>query len=229
MESMAELQTKGVSMCALPVNYKEPVTGQYMKFKDGENRFRVLSDIIVGSEFWKEETNEKGEIIRKPIRRRTNEKIYADELGIDKWGNPERPKFFWAMAVWNYDSESVQILEITQRKIQRAIEALERNTKWGDCKEYDLSVTRSGEDLATDYVVQPEPKEKLDPEIEKEYKEMTINLEALYDGGDPFSEINVKKEFSGNKQTVVTANDGDDEPLPEPQGEEEVDIESIPF
>jgi len=173
-------------MTFLPDGYKEPVTDNYMKFLDGENHFRVLSSAIVGIEFWKEETNKEGEKVRKPVRRRMTEAITPDEIGVDKNGEPEKMKHFWAFVVYNRDAERIQILEITQKTIQRAIKTLAGNTKWGDPQEYDIVVTRSGEKFETEYVVQPDPKEKIDEAIVNEYKAMNINLEALFDGDDPF-------------------------------------------
>ena len=223
---------------ALPKDYSPPVTGNYMKFVDGENRFRILSDIIVGMEFWKTEENEKGEKIRKPVRRRTGELVYSDELGLDKWGNPERPKFFWAMVVWNYQDKMIQVLEITQRRVQRAIEALERNIKkWGDAKNYDICVTRSGQGTDTDYMVQAEPPiGGVAVEIKKAFDAVTINLEALYEGSDPFVQVEKKIEEPLKKDSnrVVTAADGDDGAMDDlaeksKSREEEIDIKDIPF
>lgn len=174
-------------MSFLPNDYKEPVTNNYMKFQTGDNTFRVLSSAIVGMEFWKTETNEKGEEVRKPIRRRPTETIFTDELGLDSWGNPERPKHFWAFVVYNREAGAIQILEITQKSIRQGLKALVENKKWGDPKEYDIVVTKNGEKLDTEYIVTPEPKEPISEEILKEYEAMNINLEALFSGDDPFA------------------------------------------
>jgi len=175
-------------MTFLPNGYKEPVTDNYMKFQDGKNVFRVLSTAIVGMEYWKTEINENGEEVRKPIRKRMNENIPVEDLGLDKWGNPERPKHFWAFVVYNRQDEKIQILEVTQSKIRKGIKNFVEDEDWGDPKEYDLVVTRSGEKLETDYVVSNKPKSKIDSAIVKEYEDMKINLEALYDGEDPFKQ-----------------------------------------
>jgi len=174
-------------MTFLPEGYKEPTTENYMKFQDGENHFRILSSAIVGTEFWKEETNDKGEKVRKPVRRRLDEAITPDEIGVDKYGEPEKMKHFWAFVVYNRDAKRIQILEITQKTIQRAIKSLVNSKKWGDPQNYDIMVERSGEGLETDYVTQGEPPlEPTEKDIVKGYKAMNINLEALFDGDDPF-------------------------------------------
>lgn len=157
----------------LPEGYKEPSQSNYMKFEKGENCFRVLDSAIVGWVWW-EDKQDGG---RKPIRVRMNERVPS---GTDC-------KLFWAFPVWNYRDEKVQILEITQSSIRKTIESYVRNQKWGDPKEYDLVVTKTGEGLETEYAVIAEPKEKLPEDILKAFKETPIDLEALYSGDDPFS------------------------------------------
>jgi len=166
----------------LPEGEKEPEVSNYMKFEDGENRFRVLSSAVVGMEYWVEEGNK-----RKPVRKHMDENIPMDELGIDKWGNQEQPKYFWAFVVWNCKAERFQILEITQATVRKPIKALTTNKKWGDPKEYDIVVTKTGQEKLTEYQVTPDPKEKIDKAIETAYKATTINLEALFTGDDPFA------------------------------------------
>ena len=176
-------------MSVLPKDYKEPETSNYMRFEQGENTFRILSNVITGMEYWV--TDKEGN--RKPVRVKDEEKIPMAELGTDEDGNLEMPKHFWAMIVWNYNAKKIQILEITQKTIRRAIMALERNSKWGDASEYDITVSREGEGFETTYTVTPNPKELLGDKIVKEYKSRSIDLEALYRGEDPF-EKEVKSE-----------------------------------
>lgn len=166
----------------LPTGEKEPEVSNYMRLEAGENRFRILSSAIVGNEYWVTE-GEK----RTPVRKRIDENISIEDLGIDKWGNPEKPKYFWAFVVYNYEAKKVQILEITQTTIRKPIKALTLNKKWGDPHDYDIVVTKTGTDKETEYQVTPDPKELLDPAIVEAYEAMAINLEALFEGGDPFS------------------------------------------
>ena len=50
-----------------------------------------------------------------------------------------------------------------------------------------LVVTKEGDKLETKYTVMPSPQKPLDEGIQQLYKDMKINLDALYDGADPFS------------------------------------------
>lgn len=167
----------------LPKNYKEPVTSKYMKFEQGDNNFQVLSSAIVGSEIWT--TDDDGK--RKPIRKRVGDEPTMNELEF-KDGKAILPKHFWAFVVFNQDAEEVQILEITQKTIQRSIKSIVSNPKWGDPVEkgYSFTVSKDGQGMETSYMVTPNP-DKLDPGVKQLYEDMNINLEALFDGDDPFT------------------------------------------
>ena len=160
------------NMPFLPENYKEPETSNYMKWVDGKNKFRVLSDAITGWEYW---TNDN-----KPVRSRTE---FKSTPNIKP---EEKVKYFWAMVVWNYQAERVQILEITQKTIRNALETMNADADWGDPKGYDITVNRSGSGFETEYTVTPKDA-PLAKEIKDAYESMSINLEALFDNGDPFS------------------------------------------
>ena len=187
----------------LPEGYKEPDTGNYMRLEKGENTFRILSDAITGMEYWKEVERK-----RKPVRVREGEKIMMGDLEKDDKGKLVMPKHFWAFVVFNRGSEKIQILEITQSTIRRQINALYNNKKWGDPQEYDITITREGEGFETEYTVMPNPKEELDKGIQRLYKDMKINLEALFSGEDPFAtdegdqnDLDIPDDLGGNDET----------------------------
>jgi len=167
----------------LPKDYSEPTNSNYMKFADGENIFRILSKPIMGYEYWKTVGD-----TRKPIRKRFDENIEVSELEADpRTGKPEVPKVFWAMVVYNHELQKIQILEITQATIRRYIADMDNSKLSGDPTGYDISVTRSGEGKETRYTMQRGDKEPIDKKIVEEYKAMNINLDALFDGEDPFA------------------------------------------
>ena len=164
----------------LPADYEVPVSvGNYMKFQDGENTFRVLSSAITGWEYWNKEN--------KPVRKAQGWSEVPDDIKLNADMSPTAIKHFWACIVWNYATNSVQILEITQKTIQTAIKALVKNKKWGDPKGFDISVTRTGENLDTEYSVMPNPHSEIPQEAVDSMMKKNINLEALFDGGDPFA------------------------------------------
>lgn len=155
----------------LPQDYETPVMNNYMKFQKGENRFRILSKPIVGWLDWED---------KKPIRFKMDHKPDAP---ID----PSKPiKHFWAMVVFNYATDSVQVLEITQKTIHKAITDLSKDKDWGSPLEYDLKVMKTGEGMDTEYSVVPVPAKPIGLAIQEAYENKPVNLNALYEGKDPF-------------------------------------------
>ncbi len=168
-----------------------PTTSNYMKFEQGNNVFRILGAFsegtaIQGIEYW---TTREGK--RVPVRLRKNPDgtvpaVPISELETNKFGDLDKPKYFWALPVWNYAEKQVQILEITQKGILKYIQTMIENPKWGDPREYDIIVFREGEGKDTTYTNSCNPKEKLPGEILDTYINTYINLSALFDGADPF-------------------------------------------
>ena len=204
----------------LPDKYEVPSDkDKYMKFVQGANKFRVLVEPLLGWEWWvvKDEDGSK-----MPLRASMDsDEVQNVPAGyhIDGDGGA---KHFWALKVWNYELEKVQVLSITQVGIQEAIKDLNANPDWGNPLEYDITITRKGEGLETNYGVQPSPKKALLKKIEAEANEVEVNLEALFESGDPFSTIEREAE------AVMK-----DEPVPEEEGGEkeegDKDGKKLPF
>jgi hypothetical protein len=167
----------------LPKGYEVPETGgNYLKFKNGENRIRIMSDYIVGYEWWVE--NEKG---RKPMRCRMEDPMTPDDLADTK----QPPKHFWACVVYDYADSKIKIMEITQKGLMRTLTGLEQDEDWGDpkgTKGYDIVIIKTGEKMETKYELRAKPKKELDPGIVQMFSDTIVNLNALYEGKDPFEE-----------------------------------------
>lgn len=168
-------------MSFLPPNYTAPkANNNYMKFEKGENKFRILSNTITGYEYW---THDK-----KPVRLHEQPQERPADLKPrnekEHWLNSV--KHFWAMVVWNYKTESIQILQITQGGIQNKLLELDNDPDWGHPNGYDLVVNRSGEGMETKYSIVPKPHKEISKEIKKAYEDKPVNLNALYEGADPF-------------------------------------------
>jgi hypothetical protein len=179
-------------MAFLPTNIKAPAeggggsSGNYFRFSQGENKFRIIgaSDdkptpgFIHGRLGWAVVDGKK-----RPIR--WAEGAQAPQAFEDK------PRAFYAFVVYNYKEQKVQILEMTQVKLQTELLQLANDEDWGDCRKYDISVVRNGEGLDTTYAMNPKPIKKLDEDIRAIAKAelKRINLPALFDGGDPFAEF----------------------------------------
>lgn len=159
----------------------------YMKFVEGANKFRILSQPVTGFEYWLDGDGNlvaRGEMAGeggKPVR-------VKQLIQVDKslWTNM---KAFAAMIVWNYSVSRIQILEIKQVGIMNQLDALDSNSDWGDIKGYDITITKkkTGEESKNvDYIVTPSPIKPLSEEVLKAYNETKVNIEALFTGEDPF-------------------------------------------
>jgi hypothetical protein len=158
----------------LPKGYQTPEPERrYMEFAEGQNTFRVLSHAVIGYEWWTE-SKENG---RRPVRVRTAEEVPEDvRNAVDL---QDRPKHFSTFTVHNYAAQAIQVLEIKQQTIMRAIESLINNPKWGSPWEYDLTIEKvktGARDLDVEYHVIPEPKAELDEGIAA----FTSNLPIQY-------------------------------------------------
>lgn len=153
------------------VDEKTEIDG-YMKIKDGENRFRILSKSVSYFEDW---------LDKKPYRYTADEKP-------DKPFDEKLPiKQVASFIVWNCLEKKIQILSLKQVSIRKKITTLVDDEEWGLPYFYDLKVIRSGKDMLTRYDVNPCPKSPTSPEIIQAFKDKPINLDALYPCKDPFA------------------------------------------
>ena len=168
----------------LPIGYKVPTgRSKYLKLETGKNTIRILSDPIIGWEYWTEKDGKK-----TPIRVKTLKEVPSERV---RSADPkEKPKHFWAMFVYDRGTETIQLLEITQATIQTGIKALVDEEDWGNPRDYDISINREGEGLDTKYTVTPKPKAVLGSDIKILWKECKsdYDLNKMYDGGNPFGD-----------------------------------------
>jgi len=181
----------------LPENYEIPSSGgNYYKLEQGENRFRILASPLMGNEYWNHEN--------KPVRRPTGIRIIITDIREEKDGSLGRVKHFWAMPVWDYKSESVKILQITQKSILTAIKELAKDEDWGTPLNYDLSITRTGEGLETEYNVKPKPAKFLEKNARDAWEKLQadgFDISELLESGDPF---NPTKRSTDKKEGAAT-------------------------
>lgn len=161
----------------IPEGYSEPTSGggRYTKIEEGKKvKLRVLASPVQGFERWTVEP--------KPIRFRKME----EQPNRNDWKD-DQPKLFWAMPVWNYTSEQVEVWSITQKSIRQELVALASNEDWGDPHEYDITVSRTGSGLETKYQVHPSPHRQLEDFALRAFEKIAPNLDALFTGDDPFA------------------------------------------
>ena len=173
-------------MSFLPTDYQLPTaTNNYMKLQPGSNRFRITGSFsatpptaIMGWLAWKEEEGK-----RMPCRFRMADKPTAGSFDED-------PKHMWAMTVLNLTDSAnpqFQILELTQKTIHDELTKLFNDDDWGTpCGNagYDIEIFRIGEGKDTKYQTNPKPRAALNGEVLALVR--PCNLDALFDGEDPF-------------------------------------------
>lgn len=151
---------------------------QYMSLKNGENKIRLLCKPIQGWEQWNKD--------KKVFRYREQPTEIMDE---------QKPPYkFASFIVWNYNESKIQILNIKQSGILKAIGVLSKDANWGAPFFYDLIISRQGEGKTTRYNVIPVPPKDVSNEIIQAFINKPIYLDALYDGKDPFSPVH--KDFT---------------------------------
>ena len=161
-------------MTRLPNNYELPRSewGKYTKLQDGTTKIRILTSPIIWREYF---TNDN-----KPNRSR----IPYSWIPVDSkdW---RKAKEFRAFVVYNYDEERVQVMNITQKSLKEQLLALARDTDFGDPKDYDIKITKSGKGLETTYTVMALWRAEFTNSKALE-EAQAVNLEALFEGNDPF-------------------------------------------
>ena len=166
-------------MSFLPKGYEKPKSNNnYFKFKDGDNRFRILSDAVIGFLYWNNEN--------KPVR--TKEfPVQLINPKTNQAGQEDKPKHFWAFVIFDYSDTKFKVMEITQKNIQIELYNFHMDEQWGDPKGYDINIKRAGTGIETKYSVMPSPPTPLSPQAKADYEAMNVDLEQLFVNGDPFA------------------------------------------
>ena len=165
-------------------DYKVPSKSGYTKFVDGDNKFRFLLPPAMGNELW---------MGGKPTRRHLNETFTETEkksADINKFtGNPKEVQHFWACIVWNYKTNAIEILNITQQDIQRELLALAKKPIWGSLDTFDVNIVRTKLGQQTKYSVQPEPHTPMAKPIKDAIAKINVDMEKYFSGGNPIEVV----------------------------------------
>ena len=195
-------------MSLLPEDYnasefeKESSEGgqsQFFSLKDGQARtIRIMGDqdrpetFVMGYSAWRDKKKRNAPNTERGYSEMVE---YAEiQTFTDRNGNEvgrKAPKKFWLFQIYNVTESRPQVWEVTRKDIRRVLEEYERNPKWGDLTQYDITVTRTGKDMDTIYSLMPEPpKASPSEEIIKAIKEARIDCSAVFkDGGYPMGAL----------------------------------------
>ena len=195
-------------MSLLPEDYnasefeKESSEGgqsQFFSLKDGQARtIRIMGDqdkpetFVMGYSAWRDKKKRNAPNTDRGYSEMVE---YAEiQTFTDRNGNEverKEPKKFWLFQIYNVTEKRAQVWEVTRKDIRRVLEEYERNPKWGDLTQYDITGTRTGKDMDTIYSLMPEPpKEPPSDEVIKAIKEARIDCSAVFkDGGYPMGAL----------------------------------------
>ena len=195
-------------MSLLPEDYnasefeKESSEGgqsQFFSLKDGQARtIRIMGDqdkpetFVMGYSAWRDKKKRNAPNTDRGYSQMVE---YAEiQTFTDRNGNEverKEPKKFWLFQIYNATESRAQVWEVRRRDIRRMLEEFERNPKWGDLTQYDITVTRKGKDMETIYSLMPErPKEPPSDEVIKAMNEAKIDCSAVFkDGGYPMGAL----------------------------------------
>ena len=154
-----------------PDEIKTEATSNYTRFANGKTRVRMLGTPVFGWETWKD---------KKPVRFELDQKIPVEKIGEDG------VKQFMAIKVYNYNLGCVQVMQITQKTILKAIKDYSKNSDYGNPTGYDIEVTKTGEGMGTKYTVIASPPKPLTAEVKKADDETEVEVQLLLIGSDPF-------------------------------------------
>lgn len=168
----------------------QSATGNYTKLQPGENRLRIISDVLAGWECWTESNGS-----RKPIRQ--EEQWKAKEL-TDMGIEDKVQKQFYMAIVWNYGTQQFECMLQTQKSIKEGIFLLLKDEDWGDLKNYDIVINKSGSGMETKYSVNPKPHSEFDKEIP------SYDLHQMYEGGNPFDDSKQEHQSEDPKNEEKT-------------------------
>ena len=164
---------------------------QFMRFESGKNRVRFIGNPVSGFVFFGKVEREDGTETTKPYRRRESEGEFSIEEMINrnarmkKDGEMEGQKYFVMGLVYNHQKQKLQVLEVTQKSILKALKSYVDSEEYGHPSGYDLTIEKSGEGLNTEYTVVVSPPKPLSAEVEDLVGETSCDLQKVFAGEYP--------------------------------------------
>lgn len=162
-------------MSFFPEQINTEAVSRYTKLGKGKTKVRFFDKPMFGYETWLEIDGK-----RTPKRFELDEEIKQSDMG------PDGVKQFMAIKVYNYNEKAIQILQITQKTILKALKEYSENEDYGNPTGYDIEITKTGEGMKTAYSVIASPPKEVSEEVAKAAEETVVELDALLIGADPF-------------------------------------------
>lgn len=172
-------------MSFYPAGYEVKDTqSDYMRLTEGDHKVRILRSPIMGWESWTEVDGG-----RKPQR------FKSFQQAVNTPNSDGQIKEFHAFIVWDYESNMIRLLNVTQKSIQRAIYVQTQDEDWSDPTKYDIVIKRSGKGMDTEYSLVFKLPKPLSEQIKKAFDAVKIDEEQYFNGGHPI--VREQSENSG--------------------------------
>ena len=165
----------------------------YLKINDGESKkLRILGTVTDGLLIrgWMSFKNDK------PFYSTLDQPINKDDLGLDKYQQPQQVWEFWSVPVWNHFEGRIQVWEIKQKTIQKALFKLTDpdniNKQWADWRLYDIEISfNNNNSPMTKYTLQPYPPEPISPSTTVKITEVLpkVSMDLIFQSKDPLENI----------------------------------------
>ena len=105
---------------------------------------------------------------------------------------PEPVKFAIAAPVYNFETEAVQIMQLTQKSIIRELDGISQMEDYANLLEHDFVLGKEGNGLNTEYSLRPVPRKKGSEKAIggawSEAQESGFDIGRLLTGENPFKE-----------------------------------------
>ena len=167
-ETLEELQKEAAAAGA----YLNP-----SKLTDKERRVRFMGEGKTGWTAWSTEN--------KPLRWEYLPEEPPDNIKPDLSGKKALKRFL-VTVVYDYESDDFKIFEMTQRSLMEQLFKYYQDSDYGDPTAYDIKLSKTGTGKETSYSLVAAPPKPIGKDILARFDEFYCNLDALYDGGDPF-------------------------------------------
>ena len=140
----------------------------YMRREEGENTVRVMGKPCQFFVHWVNTPDGKKKKIVSPSERNSlTDK--PEDAGF-------RRQSKWFVKILDRNDNEFKVMEVGSQ-ILNGIKALYRNSKWGDVRNYDVSIHKGPKGAQPLYTVTPNPKEKLGSEYKEKYSAFEERLD----------------------------------------------------
>ena len=159
-------------------------------------RFALLDDQpLEFFECWGEDANGNSKPFRfeedpspEEIREEMGEE-YSRRMNRDGNG-PEKVKFSVAVPVFNYDSEKVEVLPLTQKTLINELDSISQMEDYAELLDWDFVLGKEGTGLETKYSLRAAPRKKgcqsIIEEAWSESRSSGFDITRMVSGGNPF-------------------------------------------